>query len=351
MNYRLLGRTGLYVSEICFGTMTFGGESFWKVIGAAGQAEADKLVGTVLDAGVNFVDTADIYSDGQSETITGKALGARRKDVVLATKVRGRTGTGPNDVGLSRGHIMAAAEASLKRLGTDYIDLYQVHGFDPITPLDETMRALDDLVRHGKVRYLGCSNYAAWQLVKANMIAANRHGARFESIQSYYTIAGRDLEREIVPALADQQVGLMVWSPLAGGFLSGKFRKGQAGPEGARRVQFNFPPVDENRGWACIDAMDAVAKSHDSSVARVALAWLLTRSHVTSIIIGAKNDAQLADNLAAAELKLTPDEVEALDKVSALPNEYPGWMLARQGADRSPGSLSTAARAAAAIRK
>jgi aryl-alcohol dehydrogenase-like predicted oxidoreductase len=336
MNYRLLGRTGLYVSELCFGAMTFGGEGVWKAIGTAGQTEADTLVGRCLDAGINFFDTADVYSHGASEQLLGKALGARRRDIVLATKVRGRVGPGVNQLGLSRGHILDSVEGSLKRLGTDYIDLYQIHGFDAVTPLDETLRALDDLVRQGKVRYLGASNLAAWQLMKALGISEHRGLSRFESLQAYYSIAGRDLERELVPLMKDQQVGLMVWSPLAGGLLSGKYRRGQQGPEGSRRASFDFPPVDRERAYSVIDVMDGIAREHQTSVARVALAWLLHQSHVTSIVIGAKTPEQLEDNLEASTLKLTAEQLTALHTASALPAEYPGWMLARQGEDRGP---------------
>ncbi|QRN94951.1 aldo/keto reductase [Archangium violaceum] len=336
MNYRMLGRTGLYVSELCFGAMTFGGEGFWKVVGSQGQEEADKLVGRCLEAGINFFDTADVYSNGVSEQLLGKALGARRKDVVLATKVRGRAGPGVNDVGLSRGHIMDSVHASLKRLGTDYIDLYQIHGYDVATPLDETLRALDDLVRQGKVRYLGASNLAAWQLMKALGISEHRGLSRFESLQAYYSIAGRDLERELVPLMKDQHVGLMVWSPLAGGFLSGKFRRDQQGPEGSRRASFDFPPVDRERAYNVIDVMDGIAREHQSSVARVALAWLLHQPHVTTIIIGAKTAEQLEDNLEAPKLKLSAEQLAALDKASTLPPEYPGWMVQRQNEDRIP---------------
>ncbi|SEU31422.1 aldo/keto reductase [Stigmatella erecta] len=336
MNYRLLGRTGLYVSELCFGAMTFGGEGIWKAIGTSGQAEADTLVGRCLESGINFFDTADIYSNGVSEQLLGKALGARRKDVILATKVRGRVGPGVNQLGLSRGHILDSVDASLKRLGTDYIDLYQIHGFDPVTPLDETLRALDDLVRQGKVRYLGASNLAAWQLMKALGISEHRGLSRFESLQAYYSIAGRDLERELVPLMKDQQVGLMVWSPLAGGFLSGKYRRGQQGPEGSRRASFDFPPVDRERAYTVVDVMDGIAQQHQTSVARVALAWLLHQPHVTSIIIGAKTPEQLEDNLETPKLKLTAGQLTALNTASALPAEYPGWMVARQSEDRSP---------------
>ena len=334
MNYRPLGRTGLRISELCFGTMTFGGEGFYKVIGSTAQAQADRLVGMCLDEGINFFDTADTYSGGLSEQILGKALGARRQDVVVATKVRGRVGPGPNAVGLSRGHIMDAVDASLKRLGTDYVDLYQIHGFDALSPWDETLRALDDLVRAGKVRYIGASNLAAWQLMKALGISEKDHLARFETIQSYYSIAGRDLERELCPLMESEQVGLLIWSPLAGGFLSGKFARDQQGPDDARRANFDFPPVDETRGYVVLDALAEVAKEHEVSVARVALAWLLHQRVTTSVIIGARNEAQLRDNLAAPELHLSASQLERLDKSSALPAEYPGWMITLQERDR-----------------
>jgi aryl-alcohol dehydrogenase-like predicted oxidoreductase len=336
MRYRLFGRTGLYVSEMCFGAMTFGGRGFWEVVGKTPQEEADRLVGLTLDSGINFFDTADVYSEGESEKILGKALGQRRKDIVLATKVRGKAGPGPNQLGLSRRHILESIDASLTRLGTDWVDLYQIHGFDAVTPFDETLRALDDVVRSGKARYIGCSNLAAWQLAKANGIAARHGWERFESLQAYYTIAGRDLERELVPLLDDEQMGLMVWSPLAGGLLSGKFGRDGKGPDGTRRAAFDFPPVNKDRAFDCIDAMKKVGDAHGVSVARVALAWLLSKKHVSSIIIGAKNEEQLKDNLAVTSLELTTDQLATLDKVSALPPEYPGWMLERQGADRAP---------------
>jgi aryl-alcohol dehydrogenase-like predicted oxidoreductase len=317
--------------------MTFGGKGgIWEKIGNTAQQEADRLIGLALDAGINFFDTADVYSEGDSERILGKVLGSRRKDIALASKVRARTGPGPNEVGLSRVHIMASVDESLRRLGTDWLDLYQIHGYDPLTPLDETLRALDDLVRTGKVRYIGCSNLAAWQIAKANGLAAMHGWSRFESLQAYYTIAGRDLERERVPVLADQRMGLMVWSPLAGGLLSGKYTREQEGPAGSRRTTFDFPPVDRERGFACIDAMRMIGEAHGVSVARVALAWLLAQQHVTTIIIGAKNEQQLRDNIEATALKLTPEDLGALEKVSALAPEYPEWMIARQAAGREP---------------
>jgi aryl-alcohol dehydrogenase-like predicted oxidoreductase len=337
MRYSTFGRTGLYVSELCFGTMTFGGKTgIWEKIGNTEQQEADRLVAVALDAGINFFDTANVYSEGDSERILGRALGARRQDVVLASKVRGRAGPGPNEVGLSRAHIMASVDASLRRLGTDWLDLYQVHGYDALTPQDETLRALDDLVRAGKVRYVGCSNLAAWHVAKANGLAVAHDWCRYESLQAYYTIASRDLERELVPVLADQQMALMVWSPLAGGFLSGKYSREQDGPAGSRRTKFDFPLLDRERAFDCIDAMRAIGVARGASVARVALAWLLAQKHVTTVIIGAKSEAQLRDNLDATALKLSDDELAVLDRVSALPLEYPGWMIARQAAGREP---------------
>jgi aryl-alcohol dehydrogenase-like predicted oxidoreductase len=340
VKYRPLGRTGQYVSEICLGTMTFhGGSGFWRNIGTLGQQEATALVKRALEAGVNFIDTADVYSDGQSEVLLGQALrdlAVKREDLIIATKVRGRTGAGPNDVGLSRGHIMDQVAGSLKRLGLDHIDLYQIHGFDAATPIEETLRALDDLVGRGLVRTLGCSNLAAWQIMKALGISAREGYARFETVQAYYTIAGRDLEREIVPLVIDQGLGVMVWSPLAGGLLSGKFTRDSAGPNGARRVAFDFPPVNRERAYDIIEAMTPIAKAHDSSIARVALAWLLQRPGVMTVIIGAKTIEQLDDNLAATELTLSPEDIAALDAVSALGPEYPGWMLTRTAEGRVP---------------
>jgi aryl-alcohol dehydrogenase-like predicted oxidoreductase len=337
MRYSTFGRTGLFVSELCFGAMTFGGKGgIWEKVGNTAQQEADQLIGLALDAGINFFDTADVYSEGDSERILGKALGSRRKDIALASKVRARTGPGPNDVGLSRVHIMASVDESLRRLGTDWLDLYQIHGYDPLTPLDETLRALDDLVRTGKVRYIGCSNLAAWQIAKANGLAAMHGWSRFESLQAYYTVAARDLERELVPVLADQQMGLMVWSPLAGGLLSGKYTREQEGPVGSRRTTFDFPPVDRQRAFACIDVMRRIGETQGVSVARVALAWLLAQKHVTTIIVGARNEEQLRDNIEATALKLTPEDLGRLEKASALAPEYPGWMITRQAAGREP---------------
>jgi len=338
MRYKTLGRTGLLVSELCFGTMTFGGKGFWTAIGRLPQKAADGLIGRVLDAGINFIDTADVYSEGEAEKILGKALAKRRRDVVLATKVFGRMGPGPNETGLSRAHIMQAVDDSLRRLGTDYIDLYQIHGYDAVTPFEETLRALDDLVHSGKVRYIGASNLAAWQLMKSLWISDTHDLHRFESLQAYYTIAGRDLEREIVPLLQDQGLGLMVWSPLAGGLLSGKFARDGKGPDNARRAEFDFPPVNRERAFDLVDLMREMADARDVSVARVALSWLLHQPVVTSVIIGAKTPEQLADNLRAPDVQLTEDELARLKEASELPAEYPGWMFRTQGRHRFPES-------------
>jgi aryl-alcohol dehydrogenase-like predicted oxidoreductase len=337
MKYRLLGRTGLLVSELCLGTMTFGGRGHWENIGKLGQDPVNDIVSRALDAGINFIDTANVYSFGESERLLGKALEGRARDkIVLATKVRGRMDDDVNGVGLSRFHIMNSVEASLKRLNTDYIDLYQIHGFDAVTPLDETLRALDDLVQQGKVRYIGASNLAAWQLMKALGISDKLGLARFESLQAYYTIAGRDLEREIVPLVQDQQLGIMVWSPLAGGLLSGKYNRDGSGPDGSRRISFDFPPVNRDRAFDSIDVMREIADEIGSTVPQIALAWLLHQSAVTTVIIGAKDTDQLNDNLKAVEVQLSDDHLKRLDEVSKLPAEYPQWMIARQGAGRLP---------------
>ncbi|HSD75567.1 MAG TPA: aldo/keto reductase [Steroidobacteraceae bacterium] len=338
MRMKKLGNTGLVVSEVCLGTMTFSdGQGRWSAVGRMEQSAVDDVVKTSFERGVNFLDTANVYSAGLSETMTGIALrnlGVARDDFVLATKVLGRMGSGPNQAGLSRAHILSAVDASLKRLQLDHIDLYQIHGRDPVTPLEETLDALDACVRAGKVRYIGLCNLAAWEIAKALGISERRGLARFESVQAYYSIAGRDLEREIVPLANDQGLAILPWSPLAGGLLSGKFTRDQAGPEGARRTTFDFPPVDKERAFTIVDCMRPIARRHEVSVARVALAWLLHQVHVTSIIIGVRSREQLLDNLAATELRLNAEELAALDKVSALTPEYPGWMLDRLSADR-----------------
>jgi aryl-alcohol dehydrogenase-like predicted oxidoreductase len=291
-------------------------------------------VGIPIDAGINFFDTANIYSTGISEQILGKSLGTKRKNVILATKVRGKMGEGVNDVGLSRVHIMQQVDESLKRLGTDYIDLYQIHGFDILTPLEETLRALDDLVKSGKVRYIGCSNLTAWQLMKSLWISDKNGFNKFKSLQAYYSIAGRDFEREIVPLLKDQKLGLMVWSPLAGGFLSGKYRRNQMPEEYSRRKEFDFPPINKEKAFNIIDVMAELGKTHNASVAQVALAWLLHQKVVSSVIIGVKNEAQLKDNLKSTEITFTEDGLRKLDEVSKLDPEYPGWMVDFMQQDR-----------------
>ena len=320
--------------------MTFGGAGgLFEVIGGLPQHDVDTLVGNSLDAGVNFIDTANVYSYGESETMLGRSLGSRRKDVVIATKVFGRMGKGANQVGLSRLHVMQEAEASLERLNTDYIDLYQIHGFDSLTPLEETLAAMTDLVRQGKVRYIGCSNLAAWQIMKALGISALGHLEKFVSLQAYYAVGARDLEREIVPMLVDQKVGLLVWSPLIGGLLSGKFTRNGNTDDQARRAKFSFPPVDMEKIYNIVGALQAVGKRHGASVAQVALAWLLYQPVVTSVIIGAKKASQLKDNLGSVEVKLEAEDLKQLDEVSRLSPEYPGWMFGAQGADRRPGTV------------
>src|SRR5438132_10690409 len=338
MEYATLGNTGLLVSKLCFGTMTFGdARGLFKGISAVGQAGADELVKTSIDGGINFFDTADNYTEGESEKILGQSLenlNIARKDVVIATKVYSRVGRGRNDVGASRGHIMDGVQASLRRLQTVHIDLYQIHANDYITPIEETLRALDTLVTQGKVRYIGCSNWQAWKIARALGISESRNLARFDTLQAYYSIAGRDLERELGPLLEAEKTGLLVWSPLAGGLLSGKFSRTNQQPEDSRRSEFDFPVVDKERTWKILDAMAPIAKVHGCSPARISLAWLLTKPVVTSVILGAKRLDQLEDNLAAVELKLTKEEIKQLDEVSTLPPEYSGWMLATQNADR-----------------
>ena len=337
MKYRQLADTGVFVSELCLGAMTFGGRGgMWEVIAGLDQTGVDTIVHRSIEAGINFIDTANVYAQGESETLLGQALKGRRHEVVLATKVRGRMGKGANDVGLSRLHIMQAVEASLTRLGTDYIDLYQVHRFDALTNLEDTLRALDDLVRSGKVRYIGCSNYAAWQIMKALAISKEQHLEPFRCTQSYYSLAGRDLEREIVPLLKDQNLGLLVWSPLAGGFLSGKFTR-NGGDEAARRASFDFPPVNKEKAFDIIDVLVRIAGARGVSAAQVAIAWLLAQPVTTSVIIGARKLSQLDDNLKAVDLTLSAEELAELDAVSRLAPEYPSWMHAAASDDRLPG--------------
>ena len=339
MKYRLLGRTGLYVSELCLGTMTFGDQAFWKVMGGLGQSAVNTLVKQAFDAGVNFIDTANVYSLGASESLTGAAiknLGLPRDELVIATKAFGpMSETKVNGRGQSRYHLMNELDASLKRLQLDHIDLYQLHGYDPVTPLEEVLSTLNDMVRSGKVRHIGLCNMAAWQIMKGLAISEKKNWSRFESVQAYYTVAGRDLEREVLPLIEDQQLGLMVWSPLAGGLLSGKFSPDGKGPDGTRRASFDFPVVDKPRAFKVVDDMRPIAAQHQATVAQVALAWLLSRPQVSTVIMGAKTPEQLAENLGASALVLTPDELQVLDDVSKLPPEYPGWMLAMQAQYRA----------------
>lgn len=337
MQYQQLGNTGTFVSRLCLGTMTFGSGKVapWDHIGNSSQKEANQIVATALDAGINFFDTADIYQTGESEVILGKALGKRRRETVIATKLHGRTGPGPNNVGQSRVHIMQALEDSLRRLETDYIDLYQIHGFDPITPFEESLRTFDDAIRQGKIRYIGCSNLAAWQIMKALGISENHGWERFVSVQAYYSLVGRDIEREIVPLLADQKLALLTWSPLAGGFLSGKFSRENDPKDESRRVHFNFPPINLDYAYNVIDSLKKVAMRHQTSVARIALAWELHQPFVTSVIIGARRLDQLQDDLQAVGLQLTSDDLSELNTVSRLPVEYPSWMQ-NMVSDRRP---------------
>jgi len=337
MKYRLLGSTGLYVSELCLGTMTYGSSGFWEVMGGLKQDAVTAQVKRAFDAGINFIDTANVYSFGQSETLLGQAikdLGLPRDQLVIATKATGTMDPSPNGRGQSRYHLMNAVDASLRRLQLDHIDLYQVHGFDPLTPFEESLSALNDLVRCGKVRTIGLCNLAAWQVMKALAISDQRGWARFESVQAYYTIASRDLEREVVPLLQDQKLGLMVWSPLAGGLLAGRTGRDGKGPDGTRRATFDFPPIDKERAFRCVDAMRPIAEKHRVSVAQIALAWLLAKPWVSTVIIGARSMEQLEDNIAAASVTLDADDMRTLDDVSRLPQEYPGWMIDMQSTNR-----------------
>jgi aryl-alcohol dehydrogenase-like predicted oxidoreductase len=336
MEYRQLGSSGLRVSAITLGTMTFGGRGWAAAVGEVDVEGARRQITMALDAGVNLIDTADVYSDGLSEEIVAKALPVARDEVLLATKVRMPMGDGPNDAGLSRHHIIRGCEASLRRLGTEYIDLYQVHEWDGHTPLDETLQALDDLVSAGKVRYVGASNYAGWQLMKALGISDRRDLARFVSQQIYYSLQARDAEYELVPVAIDQGLGILVWSPLAGGLLSGKYRRGVDAPAGSRHLgDWDEPPVyDQDKLYDTVDILVEIAGAHGVSAAQVSLAWLLGRAGVTSVIVGARNDEQLADNLKAADLVLSADERHRLDDVSAMPLLYPHWHQAKTSGDR-----------------
>jgi aryl-alcohol dehydrogenase-like predicted oxidoreductase len=344
MEYRLLGRSGLKISAITMGTMTFG-RATEGAIGTVDLKAAKRLIGQCIDAGVNLIDTADVYARGASEEIVGEALGKRRADMLVATKLRFPMGPGPNDRGLSRHYIIAECERSLKRLRSDWIDLYQVHQWDGVTPLEETMEALDRLVQQGKVRYVGCSNFSGWHVMKAMGVARADHRQPFVSQQIHYTLQAREAEYELVPISIDQGLGILVWSPLAGGLLSGKFRRSDRnGPKGSRHFgrKFREPPIyDDERLFDIVEVLLAVARAHDVSAARVALAWVLHQPGVTSIIIGGRTKEQFADNLAAADLKLTAGDLAKLDAVSRPDLAYPYWHQAWTASDRlSPADLS-----------
>jgi len=339
MKYNELGKTGVLVSELCLGTMTFGGKGFWTAIGQVPQDEVNQIVKTAIEKGINFIDTANGYSEGLSETMLGialKALSIPRQEVFVATKVRIRMGAGANQVGLSRLHIMDSVNDSLQRLNLSHIDLLYIHGVDPITPLEETMRGLEDVVRSGKVRYLGVSNHPAWMMMKANSYADKMGWTKFVASQNYYTIASRDIEREIVPMAKSENIGIMPWSPLAGGFLSGKFTRHNAVAGDSRRDAYDFPPINKIKAYDLIDLMAEIGKKHNVTVANVALNWVIRQPGMTSTIIGAKNLLQLNDNISAVELQMTPEEIQQLNDASALAPEYPGWMVTRQAMGRWP---------------
>jgi aryl-alcohol dehydrogenase-like predicted oxidoreductase len=338
MRYKNLGRTGVLVSELCLGTMTFG--EGWG-FGGIDDAQADAILGAAIDAGINFVDTADVYSEGNSESILGRAIasGARRDRIVLATKGFGRTGTGANDTGLSRYHLVRACEASLKRLGTDRIDLYQIHGFDAETPIEEVMRGLDLLVTSGKVLYVGVCNWAAWQIARG-LGKAETHGSdAFVSAQMFYSLVGRDVEHEVVPLCLKEGLALLPWSPLAGGFLTGKYRRDQAEkPEGSRFATSKFgefPPIDKELGFKAVEAMIPMAERLGTTPTTLAIKWLLAKPAVTSVIIGLRRLEQLKANLAATTIDVPAADLASLDDLTAPPEAYPGWMIRRQSAYRN----------------
>jgi aryl-alcohol dehydrogenase-like predicted oxidoreductase len=336
MEYRQLGGSGLRVSALSLGTMTFGGRGKFALTGTVDVTEGRRMIDTALAAGVNLIDTADVYSEGASEEIVGEVLQGRRDDVLVATKARFTMGPGPNDAGLSRHHLVRACEASLRRLRTDYIDLYQVHQWDGQTPVEETMAALDDLVRSGKVRYVGCSNFSAWHVMKSLAASSREHLVGYVSQQLHYSLQTRDAERELLPMAVDQGLGVLVWSPLAGGLLSGKYRRGVQPPEGSRHLtEWNEPPVpDQEQLYDIVDALVGIGSIHGVSAAQVALAWLLRRPAVSSVIIGARTQGQLADNLAAASLALTDEQVDRLERVGRPHLAYPYWHQAAAARDR-----------------
>ena len=340
MKYNELGKTGVLVSELCLGAMTFGGKGYWQAIGQLPQDEVNQIIKTSLDSGINFIDTANAYSEGLSEIMLGEALkkwGVPRQEIVIATKVRIRMGPGANQVGLSRLHILDSVNDSLQRLNLSHIDLLYIHGVDPLTPLEETMRGLEDVVRSGKVRYLGISNHPAWMVVKANSYAEKMGWTKFVASQNYYSIGGRDIEREIVPMALSEGIGIMPWSPLAGGFLSGKFTRNNEVAGNSRRDAFDFPPINKTKAYDIIDVMAEIGKHHNVSVATVALNWVIKQPAVTSTIIGAKTLEQLKNNISAVNLQLTAEDMQQLNEVSALAPEYPGWMVNRQLQGRWPG--------------
>jgi aryl-alcohol dehydrogenase-like predicted oxidoreductase len=339
MKYKILGNSGLKVSVICLGTMNFGGKGFFGYMGNLDQKEVDEQIKTVTEAGVNFIDTANIYSEGLSEEMIGQAiknLSLNRDDLVLATKVRGAMGKGQNDLGLSRKHLIQQVEGSLQRLKTDYIDLYQIHTSDPLTPIEETIRVLDDLVTSGKIRYFGASNVSAWHLMKGLAYSDYTDKNRFASLQANYSLDTRDIEREIIPLLNDQKVGLMVWSPLSGGLLSGKYKRDLKGAKG-RLNDFPFPPFNEERAYNILDVLYPMAEQKNVSVAQLALAWLMHQPAVSSVIIGATKINQLQDNLKSVDVIFTVDELKQLDIVSQLTPQYPGNVIEIMTADRSTG--------------
>jgi aryl-alcohol dehydrogenase-like predicted oxidoreductase len=338
MDYRLLGSAGLKVSSLCFGLGTFGGgNEFFKAWGSTGVEEAKRLIGLCLDAGINLFDTADVYSDGLSEEIFGQAIQEKRNELLISTKATFRFGKGPNDVGSSRYHLMQACEGSLKRLGTDYIDIYHMHGFDALTPVDEVLYTLDTLVRSGKVRYIACSNFSGWHLMKSLSISEKHGWAKYVSHQVYYSLVGRDYENELMPLALDQKMGAMLWSPLGWGRLTGKIRRGRPLPKESRLhvTAKDGPPVPEEYLYRVVDALDAVAKETGKTVAQIALNWLLRKPTVSTIVIGARNEEQLAQNIGAEGWRLTPDQVSKLDEASAPSIPYPYWHQ-RQFTDRNP---------------
>lgn len=337
MKYNLLGNTGLIVSELCLGTMTFGGEGMWKAIGMLQQSDVNQLVKGAVDAGINFIDTANVYSFGASEQLLGSSIretGLNRNELVIATKVRGRMAEGPNNTGLSRFHIFQSVEDSLQRLQMDHIDVLYVHGVDPLTPVEQTMRALNDLVNAGKVRYIAVCNWPAWLVMKAQGIAKQNGWHAFEGLQYFYSVGGRDIEREILPMAKSENLAVMPWSPLAGGFMSGKYTRNAEVSADNRRAAFDFPPINKDKAYDVIDVLESISKANGATVAQNALAWVRYQSGITSTIIGAKTRQQLNDNLASVDVALSPEDLQLLDQASALSSEYPGWMVERQSADR-----------------